>query len=464
MKKPNNISFQFACFLLCAILWAASADPQYQNFINCFVNNSSNSAVISTPDTSSYSSILNVSIQNLRFTLPNTPKPQLILTPQNEAHIQTALYCSQKHKLQVRILSGGHDFEGSSYVSNVSFFVLNMYNFRSISVDSINKTAWVGAGATLGETYYNIVQANSSLAFPAGYYPQVGIGGHISGGGYGCLVRKFGLAADNVLDARVIDAEGRILNRASMGEDLFWAIRGGTGASFAVILEYKVKLVEIPKEQLTAFSLKRTLEQNATDLVHKWQTVGPNLPPELLLELQLTVVPSNQTADGKTIQATFVSLFLGGADDLVSIMNQNFPELGLVRDDCITLSRWVDFITYFYQRPLNLTDTILTSRVSLNPKSYFKSTSEFVQNPIPKQGLEQLWDVMRNISSPPVLMNWTPFGARMAEIPESEIPFPHRAGNIYMVFKKIQWQGTDPDLIQERFASARRLTSFFGSM
>ncbi|CAI9094347.1 OLC1v1030072C1 [Oldenlandia corymbosa var. corymbosa] len=269
MKKPN-IAFQFACFLLCASLWATSADPQYQDFINCFVNNSSNSAVISTPDTSYYASILNVSIQNLRFTLPNTPKPQLILAPENEAQIQTAL---------------------------------------SISVDAISKTAWVGAGATLGETYYNIVQANSSLAFPA--------------------------------------------------------------------------------EQLTAFSLKRTLEQNATDLVYKWQTVAPNLPPELLLELQLTVVPSNQTADGKTIQATFVSLFLGGANDLVSIMNQTFPELGLVRDDCITLPSWVDFLTYFYQRPLNLTDTILTSRLSLNPKSYFKSTADFVQNPIPKQGLEE---------------------------------------------------------------------------
>lgn len=77
----------------------------------------------------------------------------------------------------MRILSGGHDFEGSSLVCDVPFFVLNMFNFRSISIDAKTQTAWVGAAATLGETYYSITQINSSLAFPAGYWPTVAIGG-----------------------------------------------------------------------------------------------------------------------------------------------------------------------------------------------------------------------------------------------------------------------------------------------
>ncbi|CAI9092054.1 OLC1v1027201C1 [Oldenlandia corymbosa var. corymbosa] len=463
MTKSNNLAFQFILFLLYSFLWAASADP-HQDFITCCLQKSSDpvafSRVISTPQTSSYSSILNVTVQNLRFTLPNTPKPRVIITPDRDSQIQTAIRCSKKHGLQIRILSGGHDFEGSSYVSDVPFFVLNMFNYRSVSVDAKSRTAWVGAGATLGETYYNIVKTNRSLAFPGGYYPQIGIGGHVSGGGYGCLLRKFGLAADNVLDARVIDANGRILNRKSMGEDLFWAIRGGMGASFAVILEYRVRLVEISKE-LTAFRLLKTLETNATDLVHKWQYVAPNLSENLLLELSLTVIQSNQTGK-RTVQATFVTLFEGGADELVSIMDEQFPELGLVKKDCIQLSSWVEFIIYFYGRPLELTDSLLTSRVSLNPKSYFKSKSDFIQKPIPKQGIQKLWDMMLKIDFPALLMNWTPLGAKMAEIPESEIPFPHRAGNIILVYEKIQWMGTDPKLMQQRIALIREFHSLMG--
>ena len=44
-------------------------------------------------------------------------------------------------------------------------------------------------------------------------------------------MRKYGLSIDHILDAKIVDVKSRILNKESMGEDLFWAIRGGGGAS-----------------------------------------------------------------------------------------------------------------------------------------------------------------------------------------------------------------------------------------
>ncbi|MFQ6640611.1 hypothetical protein Gotur_016565 [Gossypium turneri] len=60
-----------------------------------------------------------------------------------------------------------------------------MFNLRSVSVNMADETAWVGAGATLGELYYNIWKNNKIHGFPAGVCPTVGVGGHLSDAGNG---------------------------------------------------------------------------------------------------------------------------------------------------------------------------------------------------------------------------------------------------------------------------------------
>mgnify|MGYP003702657561 CR=1 FL=1 len=115
-----------------------------------------------------------------------------------------------------------------------------MFDFRSINIDVATETAWVQSGASLGELYLNISQKSKTHAFPGGVCPSVGVGGHFIGAGYGNLMRKYGLSVDNIIDAQLVNVNGKILNRKSMGEDHFWAIRGG-GASFGGILSWKIK-------------------------------------------------------------------------------------------------------------------------------------------------------------------------------------------------------------------------------
>ncbi|KAK1401102.1 Nectarin 5 [Heracleum sosnowskyi] len=89
-----------------------------------------------------------------------------------------------------------------------------------------------------------------------------------------------------------------------MGEDLFWAIRGGGPSSFRVILSWKIKLVFVP-ETLTIFTIKRTLEQNATDIVHKWQTVAPNLPNDA--EIRIKAYPTKKGSNTPSPETVLMS-------------------------------------------------------------------------------------------------------------------------------------------------------------
>ena len=76
----------------------------------------------------------------------------------------------------------------------------------------------------------------------------------MSGGGIGTLVRKYSVAADNILDVRLVDVHGRILGKDSMGEDLLWAVRGGGAAWFCVVLSWKLRFVPVPQTVLCSIS------------------------------------------------------------------------------------------------------------------------------------------------------------------------------------------------------------------
>ncbi|KAL8508177.1 hypothetical protein ACS0TY_018670 [Phlomoides rotata] len=294
--------------------------------------------------------------------------------------------------MEIRIRSGGHDFKGRSFVAEVPFVIIDMIKLSQVTVNAEAKTAWVGAGATLGILYYSIAEKSPTLAFPAGFCPTVGIGGHLSGGGYGSLLRKYGLAADNVIDARIVDVKGRILNRKSMGEDLFWAIRGGGGGSFGVIVSFKVQLVDVP-EKVTVFNIHRTLQQNATQLIHRWQYIAPKFEKDLHVYINagrtsyLTGVNSNQEGRNISLGASFYSLFLGRVDRLLSLMQESFPELGLVQEDCIEMS-WIQSALFLQGFPIDSREILLNRTI---PKTYVKVKSNYVQSPIPAEGIEGFW-------------------------------------------------------------------------
>lgn len=455
--SESALLFVVLLSLSCAI---NLAHDQNEKFLHCLStlrsqDSSSISKLIYTPNNSSYSSVLDSTIRNFRFTTQSTPKPLVIITPSHVSHIQSTIYCSKKHGLQIRTRSGGHDFEGLSYVSHVPFVVVDMVNLRSVDIDVENKVAWVQSGAILGELYYHIAQKSKTLAFPAGLCPTVGIGGYMSGGGYGLLFRKYGLATDNVIDAEIVDVKGRILNRKSMGEDLFWAIRGGGGGSFGIVVAWKLNLVSVP-ETVTLYTISKTLEQNATKLLHIWQSIAPTLPDKFYSGVTLTRANS-------TILASFHASFLGTIDELIPIMQRRFPELGLVREDCAEMS-WIESILYMGLLP-NQTLSILLDRTHQSPllSPSFKSKSDFVKKPMPEIAFQGMWSKLFEDEAHSASVSFIAYGGKMEEIPDTATPYPHRAGILYKIVYSVGWQEEDNVRSQRYINWSRRLYSYMGS-
>ena len=423
----------------------ADSATTLEKFIQCVSLNSDlsvlplSNTIFFARNNSLFTSVLQSSAQNLRYLTPSVPKPEFIFTPLQDSHVQAAVICSKQLQLHLRVRSGGHDYEGLSYVSQIEtpFFLLDLANLRSVNVDIKNNVAWIQAGATIGEVYYRIYQNSKVHGYPAGLCTTLGVGGHITGGAYGSMMRKHGLGADNVLDAKIVDANGKILDRAAMGEDLFWAIRGGGGASFGIILWWQIKLVPVPAT-VTVFTVTKTLEQGATKLLYRWQQVVDKLDEDLFIRAIIQPV-STTTAKNKTIRTistSYQALFLGSSNRLLQVMRKSFPELGLTKKDCIEMS-WIESVVYISGSYANGTPPEVLLQGKTTSKVYFKAKSDFVTNPIPETTLEGIWERFLREDIP--LTIWTPYGGMMSKIPESAIPFPHRKGTKFMIQYLSAW-------------------------
>ncbi|KAG8639239.1 hypothetical protein MANES_14G125221v8 [Manihot esculenta] len=386
-----NLSSSFPSFSLAA---PAPDVSVYESFLQCLDYNTNPQDQISDLVYSQAynTSFLRAYIRNARWNTSTTPKPLIIITPKQIPHVQAAVVCTKKVGYQLKVRSGGHDYEGISYVSDVPFFLLDMFNLRSINVDVKTESAWVQTGATLGEVYYRIWEKSKVHGFPAGFCPTVGVGGHISGGGYGNMLKKYVLASDNVLDAQII---------------------------------------------VTVFRVERTLDQNATtDVVYKWQLVAPKTDNAIFM--RMLPITSNTNKNQKTIRATMkeisflqtiVALYLGKADTLVSLLGKEFPELGLKKENCNETS-WIQSVLWSANHDIGTSPDVLLDR-DLDSASFLKRKSDYVQTPIPKDKLNLIFQKMIEVGKTGMVFN--PYGGRMSEIPATKTPFPHRDGNLFKI-------------------------------
>ncbi|KAL6603947.1 hypothetical protein ACP70R_044308 [Stipagrostis hirtigluma subsp. patula] len=427
MAKPKPLAFVLLfCTLSSSYQGAVSAPPPTakDDFLSCLIKDIP-PKLLYAKGSPAFDSVWSSTVRNLRFLTDKTLKPVYVVTPTEATHIQAAVSCGRRYNMRIRVRSGGHDYEGLSYRSDKPepFAVVDLSNMRSVSVDANAGTAWVDSGAQLGDIYYTVSKANPKLGFPAGVCPTIGVGGHFSGGGFGMMLRKYGTAADNVIDAKVVDANGKLLDKATMGEDHFWAIRGGGGESFGIVVAWQVKLVPVPPT--VAVFLIGHEKDRTIDLLAKWQVVAPALPDDLMIRVWLV---------GRV--SLFEALYLGTCNDLLPVMASRFPELGVNRTHCTEMT-WAESVPYINIGKKGTANDLLNRTSSI--RAFGKSKSDYVREPIPKSGWEKIFTWLIKPGTGVMILD--PYGGAISAVPEAATPFPHRKGILYNIQYVVYWFG-----------------------
>jgi hypothetical protein len=198
--------------------------------------------------------------------------------------VQLALQVARDHRVGVTVRGGGHNVAGLSVQDGA--LLLDLGGMRAVSVNAQLRIATVEGGALWRDV--DAATAVAGLATTGGLISTTGVGGFTLGGGAGWLMRRHGLACDNLIGAHVVLADGRSV-RVAAGEhpDLYWGLRGGAGG-LGVVTSLELRLY--PLAQVLAGLVVFPADQSSA-VLRRFRDLALEVPDEFCGMVVLTSAP-----------------------------------------------------------------------------------------------------------------------------------------------------------------------------
>jgi FAD/FMN-containing dehydrogenase len=206
-------------------------------------------------------------------------RPAIVAEAETPADVRAAVVTAQDHGLALAVQATGH----GTHVPPDGALLLKTSQMAEVLVDPDRRIARVGPGARWGDVI--AASAPFGLAPLSGTSATVGVAGYTLGGGLGWLSRKHGFAADSLLRADVVTADGAIVTaNADRNADLLWALRGG-GGNFGVVTSLELALHPVARVYggTALFAGER-----AAELLARYRDHAIGMPDELTVNVVLT--------------------------------------------------------------------------------------------------------------------------------------------------------------------------------
>ncbi|NUT52629.1 MAG: FAD-binding oxidoreductase [Saccharothrix sp.] len=171
------------------------------------------------------------------------PRPGYFRLPTTTEQVVRAVDDAVRAGKRVTVRSGGHCYE--NFVGDGAEVIIDLSAMRQVAFDRHRDAFVIEPGATLWEVFERLY-LGWGVTIPGGQCGGVAAGGHIQGGGYGPLSRRFGSVVDYLyaVEVVVVDRAGRaraVVATREPGDgnrDLWWAHTGGGGGNFGVVTRY----------------------------------------------------------------------------------------------------------------------------------------------------------------------------------------------------------------------------------
>ncbi len=324
-------------------------------------------------------------------------RPAMIARCRGPEDVVRAVNFARDHRIPLSVRGGGHNVSGNAICDDG--LVIDLTPMKEVQVDPERRVATAQGGVTFKE--FDLKTQEFGLATTGGIVSSTGIAGYTLGGGLGYLMRKHGLACDNLLGVEIVTADGRVLKaNARENADLFWAVRGG-GANFGVVTSFEFRLHPVGK--ILYGPLIHPL-QRARDVLRFYRKFMEGAPDELQ-----AYAGCLRTPDGAPVAAV-VAAYIGPIEEGERILRP-LREFGPPLADQIQPTAYVDHRALF--------DAYYPSGL----RNYWKSS--FLKE-LSDAAIETMIRHFERAPSPLPGVALEPLGGAVARVGRDETAFDHR--------------------------------------